>query len=203
MAFFKWQNEIATIALILTACGVADAKVWPIAGSKFDLGYHIDEAERSGSLTSQQAQQLRLDEERIARHQTELLQMHNNKLTPEDLATIENEVIKLRDRINTVTLSSSDNTKKNIGDGLKSAVVPDKQPNSPEELNKVIALRQSLMHAKGLSINAQNIKIVAHKDRLTLRGVVNSAAEKGRVAALAVNCVGDGVLDNQLEVVEK
>ena len=203
MAFFKWQNEIAAIALILTACGVADAKVWPVAGSKFDLTYHIDEAERSGSLTSQQARQLRLDEERIVKHQSELLKMHNNRLTPEDVATIEGEVVKLRDRVNSVSLSKSDTTRKNVGDGLKSAVVPEKQPNSKEELAKVIALRQSLMHEKGLSMNAKNIKIVAQRDRLTLRGVVNSAAEKERIAIMAKDCIGDSVLDNQLEVAGK
>jgi len=203
MAIFRWQNEIAAIALILTACGVADAKVWPVAGSKFDLGYHIDEAERSGSLTSQQAQQLRLDEERIVKHQSELLQMHNNHLTPEDIATIENEVIKLRDRVNGVSLSKADNTRKNVGDGLKSAVVPEKQPNTKEELSKVIALRQTLMQDKGLSVNAKNIKIVANKDRLTLRGVVDSNSEKERIDTLARTCAGDSILDNQLQVAEK
>lgn len=158
-----------------------------MAGSKFDLTYHIDEAERSGSLASQQARQLRLDEERIVKHQSELLKMHNNRLTPEDVATIEGEVVKLRDRVNSVSLSKSDNTRKNVGDGLKSAVVPEKQPNS-KELAKVIALRQSLMHEKGLSMNAKNIKIVAQRDRLTLRGVVNSAAEKERIAIMAKDC---------------
>lgn len=203
MALFKWQNEIVTIALILAACGVADAKVWPVAGSKFDLTYHIDEAERSHSLTSQQAEQFRLDEERIVAHQNELLLMHKNHLTPEDIATIENEVIKLRDRINSVSLSSADNTRKNVGDGLPSAVTPQMQPNSKEELNRVVSLRKSLMSDKNLSLNAKNIKIIAHLNRLTLRGVVDNADEKQRIATLATGVVGDGVLDNQLEIAGK
>ena len=56
------------------------------------------------------------------------------------------------------------------------------------------------MDDKALSTNAHNAKIVTDKGAVTLRGVVESAAEKDSVETKAKAVAGVASVDNQLEI---
>ena len=51
-----------------------------------------------------------------------------------------------------------------------------------------------------MSINAQNCKVICDKAVVTLRGVVNSQAEKDTIGAKAMAVAGVISVDNQLVV---
>jgi len=50
------------------------------------------------------------------------------------------------------------------------------------------------------STTAKNIKIVTVNGKVTLRGPVNSEAEKTSIVTIAKTVAGDGNVDDQLEV---
>jgi osmotically-inducible protein OsmY len=92
-----------------------------------------------------------------------------------------------------------DNTKQNRDYG--SAPTAQNQSNKKTDVKQVAALRRALMKHKGLSTNAQNIKIVSEKGNVFLRGPVNSLTEKQIIDNLAAQTFGGGVTD-ELEVKE-
>jgi osmotically-inducible protein OsmY len=65
------------------------------------------------------------------------------------------------------------------------------------------AIRKAVVADKSLSTNAQNVKIIAKNGAVTLRGPVNSAAEKSSIAAKAEQAAGVKSVDNQLEIASK
>lgn len=56
------------------------------------------------------------------------------------------------------------------------------------------------MHEDALSMTAKNVKIITENGVVTLRGPVNSAAEKAKIGELAMANAGQAKIDNQLEV---
>jgi osmotically-inducible protein OsmY len=85
----------------------------------------------------------------------------------------------------------ADNTAQNKGSLNKNAVTADKQGNSKNEVEVTASVRKAIMAEKGLSINAQNVKIIYRNGGLvTLRGPVDSAEEKAKLVELAKACAG-------------
>jgi osmotically-inducible protein OsmY len=98
----------------------------------------------------------------------------------------------------------ADNTAQNSGALQKDAVTAEKQGNSSNEVAVLAAIRKSIMAEKGLSMDAQNVKIVYSKKGLViLRGPVDSVDEKAKVAELAKSCAGVTTIKNQLTVAVK
>jgi osmotically-inducible protein OsmY len=60
--------------------------------------------------------------------------------------------------------------------------------------------RAAIVKDKSLSTTAHNIKLVAAGGVVTLRGPVNSEAEKVKIEALAVSVSGVHSVDNQLDI---
>lgn len=95
---------------------------------------------------------------------------------------------------------NADNTKKN------SKVVSGDKPtaqdasNSKTSVEKSAELRKAILKKKGLSTNAQNVKLIDDNGKLTLRGPVDSAKEKSIIEGLAKNCYGSDFV-SELEVV--
>jgi hyperosmotically inducible periplasmic protein len=56
---------------------------------------------------------------------------------------------------------------------------------------------------ESLSVNAHNAKVITRNGRVSLRGPVDSAAEKTRLQAIAQQTPGVSQVDNQLEVKAK
>jgi hyperosmotically inducible protein len=61
-------------------------------------------------------------------------------------------------------------------------------------------IRKEIMADSGMTINAENVKIITLNGHVTLRGPVNTAEEKRRIAEIANRIASAGNVDNQLEV---
>jgi osmotically-inducible protein OsmY len=61
-------------------------------------------------------------------------------------------------------------------------------------------IRKEVVGTKGLSVNAQNVKIITNAGKVTLRGPVNTADEKRLIGDIATKYAQPGNVDNQLEV---
>lgn len=78
---------------------------------------------------------------------------------------------------------------------------PMDQSESPAQIAITAEIRKSIIADKAMSMNAQNCKIITDKTGLvTLRGKVDSQAEKDSIEAKAKAVSGVTMVDNQLEV---
>jgi osmotically-inducible protein OsmY len=95
---------------------------------------------------------------------------------------------------------NADNTKKNskVVNGDKPTA--QNQSNDKSSVDRTAELRKAIMKKKGLSSNAQNVKLIDENGKMTLRGPVNSAKEKDIIDSLAKNCYGKNYV-NEIEVV--
>ena len=94
-----------------------------------------------------------------------------------------------------------DNTAENTIDRLADTKTPFDQSDSSADIKITAEIRRAIMEDDSMSMNAQNSKIVTDKAGVvTLRGVVNSAAEKDSIDAKANAVVGVTRVVNQLEV---
>ena len=99
------------------------------------------------------------------------------------------------------SVPAADNTARNKGDMAADAKTPTDQSEAQADIKTTADIRRAIMDDKTMSVNAQNCKIITDKaGMVTLRGVVNSQAEKDSVAAKARIIAGDAKVDNQLEV---
>jgi hyperosmotically inducible protein len=64
------------------------------------------------------------------------------------------------------------------------------QSNDAKDVDLTANIRKALMNEKSLSFNAQNIKVITEAGKVTLRGPVDTASEKARVAQIAKGVPG-------------
>jgi hyperosmotically inducible protein len=100
----------------------------------------------------------------------------------------------------TNTTTEPDNTAINIRDRERSSLTPLDQGNSQQDIEATAQIRKAIMADKDMSMNAKNVKIITQQGHVTLRGVVNSAAEKARIDAIAANIATAKNVDNLLDV---
>ena len=94
-----------------------------------------------------------------------------------------------------------ENTMKNVVDGNTNQLTAGDQGNSPADRELTQKIRQAVVSgANNYSMAAKNVKIITTDGKVTLRGTVNTDAEKSGIEALAKTLAGDGKVDNQLEV---
>jgi osmotically-inducible protein OsmY len=79
-------------------------------------------------------------------------------------------------------------------------VTPVDQKNDQPDIDLTASIRKSLVADRDLSMNAKNVKIIARDGNVTLRGVVETDAEKARVEDEAVRIAGVLNVDNELDV---
>jgi hyperosmotically inducible periplasmic protein len=79
-------------------------------------------------------------------------------------------------------------------------LTPLNQGTSPEDVDTTRQIRQQIMAINGLSVDAQNVKIITINGRVTLRGPVNSEDEKRQIADIAARVAPPANVDNQLQV---
>lgn len=94
----------------------------------------------------------------------------------------------------------ADNSAKNKRDRDSATMTPMDQKENEADLTMTQKIRQAVVGADGLSMTAQNIKIITADGRVTLRGPVKSAEERSRINAIATQLAGAGNVDDQLEV---
>ncbi|MDZ4806048.1 MAG: BON domain-containing protein [Candidatus Eisenbacteria bacterium] len=95
---------------------------------------------------------------------------------------------------------AADNTAKNKVD--KDGMVPEPMDQGTSEADVTITtvLRQAITSDKSLSMNAKNVKIVTRDGVVTLRGPVETAAERTGIEAAANAIAGVQRVDCYLEV---
>ena len=79
-------------------------------------------------------------------------------------------------------------------------MTPLDQGNSQADVNTTAQIRKEILATQNITTNAKNVKIITLNGRVTLRGPVNTADEKSRIAEIADRIASPGNVDNQLEV---
>jgi len=92
------------------------------------------------------------------------------------------------------------NSSKNQRDEKLAKVTAEDQSNTKSDLEITSYLRKQIMAKKGLSVDAQNVKIITENGALMLRGPVASQQEKDCIGDMAKECCGARSYTNQLEV---
>ncbi|HYD49918.1 MAG TPA: BON domain-containing protein [Terriglobales bacterium] len=94
----------------------------------------------------------------------------------------------------------ADNTARNTRDRDDDKKLPVDQSNDPQDLEITRQIRKAVVAKDGLSINAQNVKIITADAVVTLRGPVKSEQERQTIAEIATNVAGVKRVNNQLEI---
>lgn len=172
---------------------------WTVAMASTPLTPQINDAEKTGSLSHEQATQLRHEDEKISDKEVKLKEKHGS-LSAKDEDGLQKERLTLGKKMNKVMSMKEDNTGKNLGDGRTESPTPQVQSERKADVNLTADIRRKLMHDKGLSEEAKNVKVVSINGTVTLRGPVKSSDEKQRIFAAAQECAGGGKVLNELEV---
>ncbi len=99
------------------------------------------------------------------------------------------------------TSTAPDNTDRNKRDRDTDTKTPPDQSEASADVKITAAIRRAIMDDKSMSVNAQNVKIMTERSGVvTLRGPVDTQAEKDAIEAKAKAVAGVTRVDNQLEV---
>lgn len=96
--------------------------------------------------------------------------------------------------------TDADNTGKNVRDRSEATLTPFDQSETEADRTLTQRIRQAVVEDDSLSTNAKNVKIVTVNGVVTLRGPVDSDAERQRVLELAQQIAGDKKVNSQLEL---
>lgn len=95
----------------------------------------------------------------------------------------------------------ADNTALNKRDAEGRTLTPaDQASGSKADVELTRKIRRLITDDKSLSTKARNAKIITINGQTTLRGPVDSAAEKARLEKLAGDVVGSAAVRNELEI---
>jgi hyperosmotically inducible periplasmic protein len=95
--------------------------------------------------------------------------------------------------------AAPDNTKANKEGSAKMATA-DKANNDVSDREMMRHIRQDIVKDKTLSTYAHNVKIIAQRGKVTLRGPVHSEEEKRAIEKHARKYVGEGQIVNEMIV---
>jgi osmotically-inducible protein OsmY len=99
-----------------------------------------------------------------------------------------------------VSGAAPDNTARNERDRDGANPTPLDQKNNENDLRIARDIRKALLEDDQLSLNAHNAKVISSDGVVTLRGPVESSAERSTVEGIAKAAAGVTRVDNQLEV---
>lgn len=94
----------------------------------------------------------------------------------------------------------ADNSGKNVRDREPASMTAGDQSNDPSDVRITADVRKAVVADDTLSTNAHNVKIITAKGVVTLRGPVESAAEKANIGAKALAAAGVTRVDNLIEI---
>jgi hyperosmotically inducible protein len=97
-------------------------------------------------------------------------------------------------------MAAATDTGVNQRDRSSQTMTPFDQPNDKADIKLAAAVRRAIVKDKSLSSSAHNLKLIAAKGVVTLRGPVKNADEKSRVESLVQGVAGVSSVDNQLDV---
>lgn len=96
----------------------------------------------------------------------------------------------------------ADNTGRNARDD-GTTLTPLDQGMSEKDLAITQAVRKAVVAHKGLSVNAQNVKIIAKDGVVTLRGPVESETERSTIVSMAEKVPEVHTVINNLEIASR
>ncbi|MEO7327463.1 MAG: BON domain-containing protein [Minicystis sp.] len=99
-----------------------------------------------------------------------------------------------------VASTPADNSKKNERDRNSNTVTPMDQGENDLDRGITQKIRQEVIKADGLSMNAKNVKIITNNAVVTLRGPVSNDQERTQIVAIATRVDGVKRVDNQIEI---
>ena len=97
--------------------------------------------------------------------------------------------------------TSPDNTAVNERDAVRDTKTPIDQDENQADVTRTAEIRKRLLDQPDMSVNARNAKIITSQGKVTLRGPVDSEAERDALVKIATEIAGAENVDNQLEVV--
>ncbi len=103
----------------------------------------------------------------------------------------------------TLGFSQADNTKTNKRDGAGKGLTAEHQMENQSDLEITRKIRKSVTDDKLLSTYARNVKIISRNGKVTLKGPVDSEAEKLKIDGLAKAVAGAENVINEIELVKK
>jgi len=92
------------------------------------------------------------------------------------------------------------NTAVNERDASGATKTPIDQDETQADVNRTAEIRKRILDTEDLSVNARNAKVITSQGKVTLRGPVETEAERDTLAKIATDVAGAGNVDNQLEV---
>jgi hyperosmotically inducible protein len=101
------------------------------------------------------------------------------------------------------TQKPADNTARNERDRSGTTKTSGDQAENEADRSITQQIRQGVVGADALSINAKNVKIITEDGVVTLRGPVETAGEKDTIAGIVKKVDGVKRVDNQLEIAAK
>lgn len=128
-----------------------------------------------------------------------------NKTPPAPKTTPTSEVAPADKPVATTTNSQSvaaDNSGQNKRDD-GTTVTPVDQGTSEKDLAITQSVRKAVVAHKGLSINGQNVKIIAKDGVVVLRGPVESESERSAIIAMAEQVPEVHTVINKLEIASR
>jgi len=105
-----------------------------------------------------------------------------------------------QEKLDKSQMTAPDNTAKNRVDKDVNTMTADKASNKKSDVELAAELRKAVMNTKGLSSNAQNVKIIVKNGVVTLRGPVDNTEEKATIENLVKNCSCVQSFTDKLEV---
>jgi len=97
-------------------------------------------------------------------------------------------------------VAAPDNSRVNKRDKDGQQLTPMDQGGSEGDRKITQQIRQAVMKDGSLSFTAKNVKIITINGKVTLRGPVNTAAERSAIEAAAKSAAGVSQVDNQLDI---
>jgi hyperosmotically inducible protein len=99
--------------------------------------------------------------------------------------------------------AAPDNTGRNERDSDGTTLTPGDQSSNEADVELTRRIREAVVADESLSTNAHNVKIITINGKVTLRGPVESEAERAKVVATAQQLAGKNKVDNKLEIANK
>lgn len=93
-----------------------------------------------------------------------------------------------------------DNSAQNARDRSGETKTSGSQSNQSDDVKLSAAIRSAIVKDDSLTMTAKNVKIITEGGTVTLRGPVQSPAEKSKIEQLAASAAPGAKIDNQLEV---
>jgi len=95
---------------------------------------------------------------------------------------------------------TADNTAINQRDASGATKTPIDQDENQADITRTAEIRKKILDQPDMSVNAQNVKVITSQGKVTLRGPVDSDAERGIVVRIATEVAGADNVVNELEV---